>query len=59
MPMKEIKDFEPDPKNYTTSDEKNDRLIDLLNGPYHDEDLVLIERIEITDKGWRFTYRRP
>ncbi len=50
--------FEADPSELTTSEEKNDRLSDLLLRKWNSLGIVTIRRIEIGAKGWEATYRR-
>ena len=42
----------------TSTKAKNKRLLQVLNDDYLDEDIVSIERIEISAAVWRITYRR-
>jgi hypothetical protein len=49
--------FEPDPEPYSTPQEKNDRLADLLKRKWNDLLIVSIRRLEIGVQGWEATYR--
>jgi len=49
--------FEKDPSPLATPQEKNDRLADLLTGPWNDLGIVSIRRLEIGKPGWEATYR--
>lgn len=49
--------FEADPQVYTTTQEKNDRLSDLLTQTWNNLNIVSIRRIDIAAQGWEATYR--
>lgn len=53
--LKELTWFKRDKE--TTSEGKNTRLAELLQGEWMPLAIVRIDRIEIADRGWRATYR--
>ena len=57
MPLNDKNVFVPDDAPLNTPGDKNDSLIQALQGAQHDRAIVLIERIEIATQGWRITYR--
>jgi hypothetical protein len=50
-------DFIADPYNLPTPQDKNLILSQYLNGPWRDLNIIKIDRIEITPKGWQVTYK--
>jgi hypothetical protein len=56
--LQEKTTFKVDPEELETDEEKNERLSDLLLGPWLGLAIVVIQRIEIgSQKGWKATYR--
>jgi hypothetical protein len=53
--LNEQQNFEED--NFEDPEDKNQRLADLLQGPWLDFEIVRIDRIEIGAKGWRVVHR--
>ncbi|HZN58480.1 MAG TPA: hypothetical protein VFD71_10440 [Planctomycetota bacterium] len=45
------------PDEETTARGKNNRLSELVNGVWNKREIVRIDRIEISERGWRATYR--
>lgn len=57
--LKEKEWYSEDPEEFTSDEDKNSQLSDLLSGAWNDLSIVEIRRIEIgSSKGWRVTYRQ-
>lgn len=54
----ELTRYEPDPQPYSTPEEKNDRLAELMKGTWNALAIVSVRRIEIGGSGWEATYRK-